>query len=302
MSPVIMVLPLLAATVALTASFDLSGSLVPKEDIRSGGPPPDGIPAILSPKFETAQEASWLKEPDEILGLVWQGKARAYPIRIMNWHEIVNDSIAGRMVVVTYCPLCGTGMAFDARAGGVRRTFGVSGLLYNSDVLMYDHQTRSLWSQLKMQAVTGPAAGVKLSWLPLEHTSWKSWRTRHPATAVLSRETGHRRDYARDPYAGYADRNKLYFPVRNTSARMGPKALVFGVLVDGQPRAYPLAELAKASGTIRDLIGERTVSVHFDPAGHSVRVRDDEQRPVPGVRAYWFAWYAFYPRTTVWTF
>jgi len=212
----------------------------------------------------------------------------------------VNDSIAGRPVVVTYCPLCGTGMAFDARVKGRNRTFGVSGLLYNSDVLMYDRQTRSLWSQLKMQAIAGPSAGAKLTWLPLEHTTWSSWRNRHPASLVLSRDTGHTRDYDRDPYAGYQNRDGIYFPVANTSKRMDVKAYVFGVLVDGQPRAYPLEELADVKGPVQDRVGEHVLTVRYHQAGRSAVILAEDGVQVPVVRAYWFAWHAFYPETTVW--
>ena len=132
--------------------FDVGNASIPVDEILPGGPPRDGIPAIDNPVFMDAQKATFLSEDDRVIGIARHGITRAYPIAILNWHEIVNDRIGQESIVVTYCPLCGTGMVF---AAGSALSFGVSGLLYNSDVLMYDRQTDSLWSQLKMEAVSG---------------------------------------------------------------------------------------------------------------------------------------------------
>ena len=139
-----------------TTGFDLKKHNVPLDQIVDGGPGKDGIPAILTPRFVPAGEATFLQDADRVLGLTLGAEAKAYPIKILNWHEIVNDTVSGTAVVVTYCPLCGTGIAFDATVQGSLYTFGVSGLLYQSDLLMYDHQTESLWSQISMHAVAGP--------------------------------------------------------------------------------------------------------------------------------------------------
>jgi len=136
----------------LLCGFTLSPSLIPAEQILSGGPSKDGIPALTYPKVETAEVADlWLEDHDLILGIVVDGKPRAYPIRILNWHEIVNNRVGKHAFVLSYCPLCGSGMAFDTSD-----LFGVSGMLYQSDVLLYDKKSESLWSQLMMQAVAGP--------------------------------------------------------------------------------------------------------------------------------------------------
>ena len=137
----------LFAVIAL-CGFDTSRHSIPVDDIYDGGPGKDGIPAILHPKIISAEEAgqTFLKKSDRILGIVQNGQAKAYPIKILNWHEIVNNRIGGGSMVVTYCPLCGTGMVFDTKVNGRKLTFGVSGLLYQSDMLLYDHQTESLWS------------------------------------------------------------------------------------------------------------------------------------------------------------
>lgn len=147
--------------------FNLDRLTVPAEQILSGGPGRDGIPAILNPHFIDASKAKFLKGHDTVLGLIMNGKSRAYPIKILNWHEVVNDSIDGRKFVISYCPLCGSGMAFLSRSDKQTLTFGVSGLLYNSDVLMYDHQTESLWSQIRGKAISGTAAGTSLKQYPL---------------------------------------------------------------------------------------------------------------------------------------
>jgi hypothetical protein len=200
-------------------------------------------------------------------------------------------------VVVTYCPLCGSGVVFSATVEGRALTFGVSGLLYNSDVLLYDRQTESLWSQLKSQAVTGPMIGKRLSMLAAEHTTWRDWRARNPDTQVLSFETGFERDYSRDPYAGYDRNPAILFPVSRNDRRFGPKEWVVGVVVDGHAKAYPFSELARTSGRVEDTIGGRRVTVLFDSEHRSARVLDDTGGEVPSVTAFWFAWAAFNPAT-----
>lgn len=301
---------LLLLTVLVSASafsrddngFDLSGSLVPMEEIHLGGPSRDGIPAIDHPKFVPAQKVDFLDAEDHILGLARNGEIKAYPIPIMNWHEIVNDKAGGERVAITYCPLCGTGVAFVARVGGRELSFGVSGLLYNSDVLLYDRETESLWSQLRNQAISGPMKGSKLKALPLTHTTWRAWRREHPDTLVLSTDTGERRNYSRDPYGGYEQERGLYFPVSARSQRYHPKERVLGVEIGGRFKAYPFAELARiGEREIRDQFAGRELRVQFDWANESARVLDSAGEQLPAVTSFWFAWYAFHPDAEVFT-
>ena len=175
--------------------FDLSKATIPNKEIHSGGPGRDGIPSIDAPKFIAAAQVDFLRDDDSVVSLSRGGKSRAYPLRILVWHEIVNDKFGGDEIAVTYCPLCGTAMVFNRKIAGKVRTFGVSGLLYQSDVLMFDREKESLWSQLKMQAVSGGDAGSDLTWLPSEQMSWKAWRAKNPDGEVLSTATGHRRNY-----------------------------------------------------------------------------------------------------------
>lgn len=292
-----------AGAVPVKNGFDLYGALVPSSEIISGGPPRDGIPALDAPKFLPAANIGFLREDSRVLGIERNGVAKAYPITILNWHEIVNDEIAGEAVVVTYCPLCGSGMAYRAELTGRRLRFGVSGLLYNSDVLFYDRETESLWSQLGTGAVTGPFKGQRLTPFPLSHTTWADWRDRHPDTLVLSTDTGFVRDYSHDPYADHGNSRFLKFRVARESRRYAPKEWVLGVEIDGRARAYPFSELAEfvgeSPGEFDDIVGDRIVRVRFDPRHRTGAIHTLYGAEIPGVIAYWFAWYAFHPDTTV---
>lgn len=291
-----------AATAEPTLNgFDLAGALVPATAIQRGGPPRDGIPAIDQPRF-VEPKAARIAPDARVLGIVVNGDARAYPISILNWHEIVNDRVGGRAVVVTFCPLCGTGMAFDASLGVKPSSFGVSGLLYNSDVLLYDRETSSLWSQILMTAVTGPMKGRKLRPLPTAHTSWADWRARHPGSKLLSGDTGFARDYGRDPYAGYEQTAEPMFDVQHRDGRFPAKEWVLGVSIGEVHKAYPFSLLAKAigsQGVLRDQVGGQALTIHFDASHRSARVTDASSAELPSLMAYWFAWVAFHPGTEV---
>ncbi|HEY3326405.1 MAG TPA: DUF3179 domain-containing protein [Novimethylophilus sp.] len=298
--PILLVIMIgLTAAVLVKNDFDLTGSLVPADEILSGGPPRDGIPAIDRPKFVRAGEADHVKPQDRVLGIERGNIAKAYPISIMNWHEIVNDRFGNDAIAVTYCPLCGTGMAFDASVGNKPLNFGVSGLLYNSDVLLYDRQSQSLWSQIMRTAVSGPFKGTKLNSVPIMHTTWADWKKRHPDTLVLSTDTGYRRDYQRNPYAGYEANEGIIFPVKFRAQGYHPKEQVIGLEIDGKFKAYPFAELAKTSGEIADEVNGRHVTVRFDAEHRAGTVFDDKGRELPTVIAFWFAWYGFHPEAEI---
>jgi len=280
--------------------FDLSKALIPVEEIHSGGPAKDGIPAIDHPKFVTAKDADFLQPSDRILGLNLHNTAKAYPIKILNWHEIVNDRFNKQPVVITYCPLCGSGIAYSGLINGKPHDFGVSGLLYNSDVLLYDRQTESLWSQLKNQAISGPMKGKQLQPLVLSHTTWQDWKTQHPNTLVLDKKTGYQRDYDNNPYAGYKNSRQIYFPVKQTDERFHPKEQVLGLSINGKTRAYPFTELAKLSGELTDDLGGQSIVVKYDHQHQTGRIIDSQTRKeIPSQITFWFAWYAFHPETEV---
>ncbi|MEN8180256.1 MAG: DUF3179 domain-containing protein [Pseudomonadota bacterium] len=279
--------------------FDLTDALIPIDEVLPGGPPRDGIPAIDRPRFVAASAAGFIAEDDRVLGVVRNGVSKAYPLSIMNWHEIVNDRFDDERVVITYCPLCGTGMAFLSETTNGPLTFGVSGLLYNSDMLLYDRQTESLWSQIMAQAISGTHKGDRLLAIAMSHTSWSDWRQRHPETLVLSRDTGFSRDYDRSPYAGYESSRKLYFPVKFRAQGYHPKERILGLKIDGQYRAYPFAELAKSGGRVREPIAGRNIEIRYDAAHQTARAIDEKGRELPAIIGYWFAWYGFHPETEV---
>ena len=288
-----------AAAEPFKNGFDLAGASLHAEDILHGGPPRDGIPSIDHPRFLPADEADFLEPEDPVLGVFHGNEARAYPIKILDWHEIVNDRIGSTPIAVTYCPLCGSGVVFKTRVAGRVLSFGVSGLLYNSDVLLYDRETESLWSQLLHRAVSGPNNKRKLTTLPVLHTTWAAWRKRHPDTRVLSEDTGFIRDYGRSPYLGYAKARALYFPVEGPRApHYHPKEPVLGVEVDGQFKAYPFSELAKQGrSSISDTLGGKKIWIEWDAEAYSAGI--EPQSGVSSTRLFWFAWYAFHPKTDV---
>ncbi|MEE9173770.1 MAG: DUF3179 domain-containing protein [Thermoplasmata archaeon] len=221
-----------------------------QQNIRGGGPPKDGIPSIDSPRFMSAEAASdFLKPTDIVFGLDYRGVRRAYPQRILVWHEIANDRPSGRGLSITYCPLTGSQIAFELPTASASETLGVSGNLVNSNLLMYDRVTDSNWPQILGTAINGQRCASVLAEVPLIWTTWDRWRQRHPDTDVLTTETGFLRDYNRDPYGlynpdphGYYRNDNLIFPVMNRSDRFPPKKVVYGVKVGDEQLAIPAEE------------------------------------------------------------
>ncbi|MCK5190294.1 MAG: DUF3179 domain-containing protein [Methylococcales bacterium] len=279
--------------------FDLQGSLIPVQQILAGGPARDGIPSIDQPKFVLADKAGYLQDDSPVLGINYQGVTKAYPINILNWHEIVNDQFNQQPVVITFCPLCGSGMAFSALINGKAHSFGVSGLLYNSDVLLYDRQTQSLWSQLMTQSISGPHKGKRLLSLPVQHTAWLDWKTQYPDTLVLSTDTGYRRNYKNSPYAKYLDSPQTMFPLSSVSRRYHPKEEVLGIEIASHYKVYPFLELEKSPAEFTEIVNGQSITIRYDRKYRSATVFDQQGKQLAGVRTFWFAWYAFHPETEV---
>jgi len=289
--------------------FDLTDTRVPAREILRGGPPRDGIPALDAPAMDPAREATW---PDSTMvvgieALRGDGtvEARAYPLSVLVWHELVNDTIAGQPILVSYCPLCGSAMVFErpASAYGNDR-FGVSGLLYRSDMLMFDRATSSLWTQIGGRAVTGERAGEQLTLLRSSHERFDAWRARHPETLVLSERTGHRRDYGRTPYGDYATSRALFFPVpapvpAPQDDRAHPKMRTLGLRTqDGtHARAYPLRLFESDPSPVVDRFGGHAVRIAFSRERDAFVV--DAPPEIDVIETYWFAWMAFHPDSTV---
>lgn len=218
------------------------------DNIMSGGPPKDGIPAVDEPRFVAAEEMDYLLKPqDRVFVLAYQEEIRIYPQLVLVWHEIVNDDVGGEQITVTYCPLTGSVVAFRGRApDGAPLTFGTSGNLVNSNLLMYDRQTDSQWPQILGQAITGPLTGTFLEEIPLVWTTWEDWKAQGIDAPVLSAETGHLRSYGQDPYGAYAgsvqgyyEDEGLLFQVLHEDRRFEPKEVIVGVKVGEDRLAIP---------------------------------------------------------------
>ncbi len=215
--------------------------LIDPDEVIPGGPPPDGIPPIDEPKFVPAAEAEFLAAREPVLALEVNGDARAYPLRIMIWHEIVNDEVGGVPVAVTYCPLCNTGIAYRRPVvEGRLLDFGTSGMLYRSNLVMYDRQTGSLWPQVLGQAAIGPLTGTELEFLPVQVLAFADWRAAHADGLVLSTDTGVSRPYGVNPYEGYDDPLSAPFLFAgDLDPRLPPKERVLAVVVGGEQVAIP---------------------------------------------------------------
>jgi len=288
---------------AADAVFNTDGLMLPNEEILNGGVPKDGIPALTNPNFISAAEATFMKPADRLAGVVFEGQARAYPLKIMDMHEVVNDKIGNISFAITYCPLCDSLAVYNRIGAGGELEFGVSGFLYNSNVLLYDRSGSSgndgLWSQMMSQGVAGPRVKEKLNTMPVELTTWEDWKQRHPKTQVLSVNTGHPRDYSRRAYAPYfADEMTLMFEVNKHDNRLPNKTPVLGVWVGDKMRAYPVAafkHLTEPQELEQELAGKKFTLV-YNPQAKSLRVVNPD-KDVSWMYSFWFAWYAFYPDT-----
>jgi hypothetical protein len=249
--------------------------LVDVNEIISGGPPPDGIPAIDEPRFLRAGDVGFLDDREPVIVVEIEGEARAYPLQVMTWHEIVNDTIAGVPVAVTYCPLCNTAVAFDRRTAGRTVTFGTSGMLYRSALVMYDRQTESLWTHFNGQAVVGTLTGTDLERFPAPIVSWETFREAHPTALVLSRETGFERDYGRNPYPGYDDVDSPPFLYRGeVDGRLAAKERILGIALGDEAVAIQLEPLAEA-GVLDLTVDDRQLVALHQPGTASALDRSD---------------------------
>jgi hypothetical protein len=226
--------------------------------------PPDQIPAIDEPKFQPAGEADWLEKDEPVLSLTVGDETRAYPLQIMTWHEIANDTVGGVPVAVTYCPLCNSGVAFERELDGQVLDFGVSGMLYVDNLIMFDRQTQSLWPQLTGEASVGHLTGSKLTPIPMGVVGWDQFRSSHPDSLVLTRDTGHQRDYGTNPYVEYDDPGSapLVPPPGEADDRLPLKQRVVGIERDGEAVAINRDDLRQEGAIPVELGGEQLVAWH----------------------------------------
>lgn len=217
---------------------------IPVEDVFDGGPGRDGIPALENPGFVSVEDEFVLLDGDLILGYKNGDDIRAYQHIVLDWHEIVNDNVGDVSIAVTYCPLTGTGIGWNREVKGVETTFGVSGLLYNTNLIPFDRETKSNWAQILNESVNGELLGEKVELISLVETDWKTWRTMYPATKVLSLNTGFPRTYGVYPYVDYKTNNDFFlFPVPKDN-RLPLKERVLAVIDGTNARAYRFTDLA----------------------------------------------------------
>jgi hypothetical protein len=281
---------------ALLAQFNLDDLSLDREDIYAGGPDKDGIPSLTRPKTLPVPKAEY--PADARVAVVTVGKeTRAYPLAILTWHEAINDVLGDVPIAVIYCPLCDSVSVVDRRLGETTIEFGISGLLHNSNVLLFDRKTDALWSQLGLQAVSGPHVGKALKHLPWRITTFARFRKESPEADIVGRETGHRRDYDRNPYAAYFRTDRLMFPVTRRDVRLKAKTPVVGVKIGGIARAYPVEAIRQANGgQVIDRLGSAEIALKADEDTVSI-VKVPEGASV--VHTFWFAWAAFHPDTGV---
>lgn len=253
------------------------------EEIVFGGVRVEGIPALDRPAHVPAAKAAWLIDSERVFGAVAGGEARAYPLRILDWHEMLNDVVGGEPVTLSYCTLCRSGVLYATRdrEGGEAWTFGTSGLLYRSNKLMIDRGTGSLWNNLTGEPVVGPLAGgsARLPVLPLVVTTWKEWRTRHPETTVLALDAEAARRWGYDYRPGAADRQRagVSFPVWRKSGALDPKDEIYAVRLEGRAKAYPVGRVLEER-VVNDRLGEVPLLVLGDPESGAVRAYRREER------------------------
>jgi len=313
--------------------------LIAENEVFDGGPGKDGIPALTSPSLTDVNSAQYLSENDLVLLIDINNEIRIYPHPILDWHEIINDKIGTTPFAVTYCPLTGTGICWDTIIDDEETTFGVSGLLYNTNLIAYDRKTNSNWSQMRLQSVNGSLISTLVKTIPIFETSWKTARTSFPDAKVVSSSTGYSRNYEAYPYGDYkTNHSSLFFPVNHNDDRVSAKERVLGVFGSNSTKAYRILDFQDGKLMI-DTIGEEKFIIYgntenniltafkltqefinlefsistsqlpyiindnqgnqYDLFGKSKKQENLDLIPAKSFIAYWFAWAAFYPGTDI---
>ncbi len=313
--------------------------LIPISEVKDGGPGKDGIPSIDNPNFTTANDANFLNDNDLVVGVVQGNQAKAYPHIILDWHEVVNDEINNTFITLNYCPLTGTAFAWESMSNGTKTTFGVSGLLYNANLILYDRNTDSNWSQLGLECVNGQLINNKPELVDVVETNWKTWKALYPDTEVLTTQTGFSRTYGISPYGDYStNNNRFIFTPSITNAALPNKKRVYAIIDDDESKVYQFSDFNNG-GIIKDtfkatnylivgnedliygfkLSGEHeNLTFEYDFSGSESFFKDNEGnkwsifgKAIEGPRAgetliaaksvvsYWFAIAAFYPNPEI---
>lgn len=299
---ILLVAVLIAITTISVFGAEEEKIAILKSNIVSGGPPPDGIPPIENPQYISIEEADKLLEAEDAVFLAnFEGETYVFPQRIMVWHEIVNEEINGRKLSITYCPLTGSAIGYYGNISVGSTSFGTSGKLVNSNLIMYDRQTESYWSQILGLAISGPLAGEKLDRFQLTWTNWSLVKAQYKRANILSSKTGFNRDYSNDPYGSYRSEQSenyyknenLYFDVLSKDESLNRKDIVIAGEYNGQHFAVEKEFVAREK-EIDFKIAENQLKAVYEPELDTVRIsKDDEKLIVFDVM--WFGWHAFYP-------
>ncbi len=303
----------------------------------SVGLPEGAIPEISNPVFITADNVTYPHDDDIVIGVTYNGVAKAYPLNILSWHEVVNDNFSGKPVAITYCVFCRTAIAYESKMSGKALTFRITGLLYNANDILVDVQTRSYWQQITGESIMGDYIGRNLTKIPAEMTTWGLWKGKYPETLLLSDNTGFDRDYTINPYAGYEEsENTQYFP-KAEDKTLFVKDIIYGVVFNDGFRAYPKNNVTVA-GLINDRAGnERLLVLHdkdldvvkifdrmlksselnfelrgdkiidtntnsvwnYDGVATDGALKGNKLKRVDAVQSFWYVWAGFYPKTQV---
>lgn len=311
--------------------------LIDLESVESGCDRVDCIRSIDAPKFISVDAVDFISDEDLVIGIKMGDDVRCYPHNILNWHEIVNDAIDGKQFAINYCPLTGSGMAWNRNINGKISDFGVSGMLYNSNVIPYDRVTRSAWSQMKQQCVNGELISTYAESYQTIETTWATWKKLYPDSKVVSTETGMARDYMEYPYGDYRENKDITFEVAFENDTLHPKERLYGVINKGKAKCYRFNNFKGGVRIITDTVFEKNIIVvgserddfitafenpsntKFFPATNKLPglFRDGDNNvydafgycvdggkkgerltPMNGFMAFWFGWYAFYPDVT----
>ena len=263
--------------------------------VYQGCPQRDCIPSIDRPEFLPTADVDYLDRDDIVLSLTHENITRAYPTRILDRHEIVNDTFGKTPVAVTYCPLCGSGLAFVRVLGGKEVQLGVSGLLFNNDLIMYDRKTESLWQQITGLAIAGPKRGSTLQSLPVTMSLWGEWKAANPEAEVLALPSK-QQHYRKKTYGDYDSSDRLLFPVTDLDARLHVKKVIHGVEIGELSIAVEDGWLKKKGSWEHEIYG-KILRLEVDEAGGVTGSLEGD--PISVHRMYWFAWYSFHPDTSL---
>lgn len=242
--------------------------LIPATEVVDGGPGKDGIPSIDTPVFQRVADNTVMQPSDIVVGVFHEGLYQAYPHEILNWHEVVNDSVQSNSFVLSYCPLTGSALAWDVDDSSGNPEFGVSGLLYNSNLILYDRNTNSRWSQMLELAVWGARIREIPARIHVIETTWETWIAMYPDSWVLTRNTGHQRNYNLYPYGNYFQDENLLFPVSNLDNRLHPKKRVIGIRSATASKVYQLAGFGETTQTINEQFDGQPIVVVGNSVGN----------------------------------